>query len=808
MNNIKQQYKNIKYAHFLNDLKPKIIDSSLSATRVQNPYLRKKLVEYLCNSNDIMGDVIFEGVFPWESYAGTLSKIPFLNKDVVTSLQNPWTLDEAEKSEYTFDYPPYKHQYEAWQSIIENKQNVLVSSGTSSGKTECFMVPIINEIYQQNTQDNVRQEGVKALMLYPLNALIEDQQDRLDAWLGNLPNNNNGDSDNNVSYCMYNGNTPKGIKDGYRSVTEPVVPWRHKYRQDMIDTPADILITNKTMLEYMLIRAEEKPILDRSQGTLKYIILDEAHCYQGTSAGELALLLRRVFIGFGVKAEDVQFIATSATIGDKKSKNYISDLQQFIADLSGADADKISVILGQRQYPKSCQGDKNFDLNTLQRIYEQDETDILQETKVYCEKSIQLNRLRNKYISENQEVIRQNDIKTFLNLQAEGDVPIVMDILAECGFLPTRMHNFVAPFETLYACANPTCSGKDPDANNWNFGKIYFRHQETCSDCQYPLLHIMECKQCHTPYLGASYKNKKERICEQQKNIEIQEDVLEQDPENTDTEVESPDGNTLYIYDIKHDEDADYIKVKFSVNEHLKTVYANFENTGSDACKCPKCEKKGAFATHVMGYQSVTQEAVTQHILKYAPKTQIYTTVPHAGQRTITFTDSRQGTARQSGAGQLAIENTYISKLVFEILLESLQKDNVSNEWSAIYKHRYDLLISVGVDKETTEERAKKEADQQCQNHTHDNRLMTWEKIREQLQEKVSENLTKYLKEKINADDLPLTVWNTLLANAIFGNYSNLSGLYKLGLIKYNIPIIENAKSPYPEMGISESLCK
>ena len=802
MSNIKQQYEDIKYAKFLRELKPKIVDSSLSATRVHNPYLRKKLADFLNSNNDIMGNVMFEGVFPWKSYPHTLSKIPFLHADVVASLQKPWTPTQDTKqeekireSEYTFGYSPYQHQYKAWESIIENKQNVLVSSGTSSGKTECFMVPIINEIYKQNTQDGERKDGVKALMLYPLNALIEDQQDRLDAWLGNLPNNDNCGGDNSVTYCMYNGNTPKGEKDGYRKVTKPEVPWRHKYRQDMIDNPADILITNKTMLEYMLIRAEEKPILDTSQGTLKYIILDEVHCYLGTSAGELALLLRRVFIGFGVKAEDIQFIATSATIGDQKSKQGIQELKQFIADLSGANADNINVIIGQRKYPKSYQGDTDFNMDTLESIYKNDNTNTLEKTKAYCEKSIQLNALRNKYIVENQEVINQNDIKTGLNLQTEGEVPIVMDILAECSFLPTRMHSFVAPFETLYACANPTCSGKDTNSADWHFGKIYFRHQETCEHCQYPLLHIMECRACYAPYLGASYKDKKECILEQQKNIEIQEYVLEEDPDNTDTEVDTPDKNTLYIHDIKHSEEAGYKKAYLLLNNQQQVIYADFKNTGFENCRCNKCEKKGAFATHVMGYQSVTQEAVTQHILKYAPKR--HETVPHEGQRTITFTDSRQGTARQSGAGQLAIENTYISKLVFEILQSAVRSDMNQNQ---AYEQKFRELFEVLKDSFSKSEiykKAKQIVHNQKQDKTTKSQFLSWQKIREKLQEKVSENLTKYLKDKIDEDDLPITVWNTLLANAIFGNYSNRSALYNLGLIKYRIPIIEKTKSPY-----------
>ena len=84
------------------------------------------------------------------------------------------------------------------------------------------------------------------------------------------------------------------------------------------------------MLEYMLVRQVDAPILDQSQGKLRWIVLDEAHTYVGSQAAELALLLRRVIYAFGVEAQDIRFVATSATIGDtegnEKLKNYLASI--------------------------------------------------------------------------------------------------------------------------------------------------------------------------------------------------------------------------------------------------------------------------------------------------------------------------------------------------------------------------------------------------------------------------------------------------------------------------------------------------
>ena len=87
-------------------------------------------------------------------------------------------------------------------------------------------------------------------------------------------------------------------------------------RRSIRKSPPAILVTNVTMLEYLLLRAQDRDILERSQGLLRWIVLDEAHSYIGAQAAEMALLLRRVRAAFGVAPEDVRLIATSATISE------------------------------------------------------------------------------------------------------------------------------------------------------------------------------------------------------------------------------------------------------------------------------------------------------------------------------------------------------------------------------------------------------------------------------------------------------------------------------------------------------------
>ena len=130
------------------------------------------------------GDPVFEPTFGWRMSSSTLDDLSgsLLRPALVAALDAPGGEDG---SAYRFgkEYRPYCHQQEAWEVLAqEPPQSVLVSCGTGSGKTECFMVPILNSLVREQEQCGEDLEGVRALMIYPLNALIASQRERLSAW--------------------------------------------------------------------------------------------------------------------------------------------------------------------------------------------------------------------------------------------------------------------------------------------------------------------------------------------------------------------------------------------------------------------------------------------------------------------------------------------------------------------------------------------------------------------------------------------------------------------------------------------------
>ena len=328
----------MNYAELYTSAKRMLVDSLVSmwfkGKAKEQAYLRRLLTE----DEPLLAEPVFQSIFPWEEskedFGEHFSKLKLLTKEFVEALSSD-TIEE----EYRFPISrhPYKHQTKSWKTMLSDKgKTIVVTSGTGSGKTECFMIPVLQDIAARNEKD-----CVQAIFLYPLNALMKSQQKRIHAWCNALPNK--------VTYAIYNGDTEKSAKSqSYTAQFFPQLVTRPQIRQ----TPPQVLFTNPTMLNYMLVRAEDKELLNKSKGKLKWILLDEAHTYTGSSAAELSLQLRRVLDAFGVSIDQVNFAVTSATIGDEKDPATELKLKTFVSQLTGKAVDSIVVIGGKRIIPE------------------------------------------------------------------------------------------------------------------------------------------------------------------------------------------------------------------------------------------------------------------------------------------------------------------------------------------------------------------------------------------------------------------------------------------------------------------------
>jgi ATP-dependent helicase YprA (DUF1998 family) len=385
-------------------------------------------------------------------------------------------ISDASAEPYRFDplAQPYRHQLEAWQHLTAvEPRSVLVSSGTGSGKTECFLMPLLSDLATE-ADGAGRLSGVRAIALYPLNALIASQEERLRAWTAPF-----GDR---LRFGLYNGLTLEKPRR-----TDPTTPEQVRDRATLRRDPPPILVTNVTMLEYMIVRRIDRPLIENSRGTLRWIILDEAHSYVGSAAAEIALLIRRVLLTFGVKAEDVRFVATSATIGD--GKDVTDELRHFLRDLSGADETRVHVVTGERErvlLPPAA------------------ETPVLTPEQMENRDTVAASPAVQAFVRAAEKgPIRLDEARAMLASVGE---PVERVIKAVAGdqdaqrgpLLPLRVHSFLRAVPGVWSCLDPDCAEAPGD---WPFGRISADRIDRCPACASPVFEVKACRECGESFL-------------------------------------------------------------------------------------------------------------------------------------------------------------------------------------------------------------------------------------------------------------------------------------------------------------------
>lgn len=276
--------------------------------------------------------------------AGDLSKGPYLDATPVFKPGNtpstlfrdlfPGSLEEGFLSALQGERPLYQHQEEAARRAIEGR-NLVVATGTASGKTEAFLYPILLHLYGEFAVGELG-PGVRALILYPMNALANDQRERLGQICRQLERRQ---TRFRFTFGQYIGETPENENDSRRHARDHMaarLPGELVLRSEMRATPPHILLTNYSMLEYLLLRPDDSPLFDDGRARWwTFLVLDEAHQYRGSRGIEMAMLLRRLKqrLREGGREGPFRCIATSATLaGGAQDKPVVA---RFASDLFG-----------------------------------------------------------------------------------------------------------------------------------------------------------------------------------------------------------------------------------------------------------------------------------------------------------------------------------------------------------------------------------------------------------------------------------------------------------------------------------------
>lgn len=307
----------------------------------------------------------------------------------------------------------YQHQWESLDTVINHQRDIVVTTGTGSGKTECFLLPLLAQLakdslrWQSNTsppnnhrwwddaanpsKNRVSQWGhtprpkaIRALILYPLNALVEDQLRRLRQALEapqihNWLDLNRGR--NRITFGRYTGQTAvSGVENNnslrrlrkelqdrekewqqIQQINDPDLLYYFSRldggemwsRWDMQETPPDILITNYSMLNIMMMRSIEDNIFEATRDWLEndpenqfFLIIDELHAYRGTPGTEVAYILRLLYSRLGLTADSPQLriLTTTASLDNS------SEGKKFLREFFGRD--NFEFITGTQTMPK------------------------------------------------------------------------------------------------------------------------------------------------------------------------------------------------------------------------------------------------------------------------------------------------------------------------------------------------------------------------------------------------------------------------------------------------------------------------
>lgn len=674
--------------------------------------------------------------------------------------------------------PPYRHQSESLEGSLIQGKNLVIMTGTGSGKTESFLLPILGKLAREaktNPRGFGEQAGMRALVLYPMNALVNDQLGRLrslfsdprvtglfKSWAGRPPR-----------FARYTSRTPYagirtrekdsqrlgGFETFYVSLLRqaeegepeekaeaqrllqdlkargkwPAKPdlatwfgqkgrrWQDSKtgkfiraitlpedselltRHEVQACPPDLLVTNYSMLEYMLMRPIERSIFDSTREWLKnnpaerfLIVLDEAHLYRGAAGAEVGLLLRRLRDRLAITAERFQVICATASFRDAEYA------PKFGAQLSGVPAATFIPIQGNLDLRSHSVSGSSREAEVLARInlskYYDAKTDaersevvrpLLEYRQVTPEASAEISLHKALANFGPMGLLINSTMKKARPLaQLGSDIfPTATQPLADAattvlmalgsiarpdskspGLLPCRIHNFFRGLPGLWVCMDPDCSGLTEDTRDGICGRMYSQPREFC-ECNARVLEFYTCRNCGSAYARAytddvdapatlwSMPGRRLRFADHETRPLLPIDLLLEQPADESTvEVADFDLETANLNPAKLGQRMRrvYLRSDRAVVAQSEDDVENqspFEMRGQFV-PCGVCGKTSSFGrSYIQDHQTKGDEpfqALVSRQIQIQPPGRAEATpfAPLRGRKVLTFSDSRQVAAR------------------------------------------------------------------------------------------------------------------------------------------------------------------
>ena len=479
-------------------------------------------------------------------------------------------------------------------------------------------------------------------------------------------------------------------------------------RYEMQHCTPDILITNYSMLEYMLIRKVENNIwketkewLNASNENKLLIIIDEAHMYKGASGGEVALLIRRLFSKLGITHDKIQFIMTSASMPNESEYDR-AYIHSFAEDLSGCKWDTFAYLFGNKE-EITLSNEVPFDLEKLAEL--ELDSSVLDEETIEKNITIFAEKIYGEVVRSNQRAWLYKNItryKPFLNLLencrgiATSYNELQINTVGSCDELgdkafenllllaplakdennnvlfPARIHLFFRGLNGIYSCMNPKCECHH-DGGGIHLGNLYTINHGQCPKCHSKIFELINDRRCGSlfirTFIHRNSINDAQIMCWSKRGIDENSELIEFPlyiiPDNYD--INSRPKNTELAY-------FDFVSGKLyatSINKEtcIPVLRSNsFEDNASVFKICPYCGKRFTFIGlsdfkvkgNIPFYSLIKAQFDAQPMTKVPSEF-----TPNGGKKVLLFSDSRQSAAILARDMTKIADNESFRKAIF-----------------------------------------------------------------------------------------------------------------------------------------------
>lgn len=549
-----------------------VLDSFLryyeTAYALKDPGLRRERRDLLTAEAALLAEPLLEMMPSYEQAESTLA-------GTMQDLGVPEAADLVSRGLLGYEHA-YRHQDEALRTCLDDDpHDVVVASGTGSGKTEAFLLPVVTRLVResrawgppdeapeawwhhgdawcpQRPADEGRLPGVRAMVLYPMNALVEDQLLRLRKALdGPGPREwfEQQRPGHRFYFGRYTGRTPvpgpvpgpgddpartnrlrRLMRDQERrrqALLAEIGPdgsghpdeWRYflpaldggemRSRWDMQSAVPDILITNYSMLAIALGRSDEQPLLDQTRRWIEAspdhvftLVVDELHMYRGTAGTEVAFLLRRLFrrLGLHERPDQLSVVTTTASVGDDPAG------RAFLSGFFARDPSRFAFVTTPPLRPP---GPGNLTALAADLRSCDNPTDADDLADELCRAGAAA-AVFDALTAGGETRPRRFDQVAGKVFPDAADAPELLDrVIGISAFHPElglslRAHFFFRTLQGLWACSNPECQvEEDAPGTGRSVGRLSTQPSFACSHCGARMLELLYCESCGEAFLG------------------------------------------------------------------------------------------------------------------------------------------------------------------------------------------------------------------------------------------------------------------------------------------------------------------